>query len=208
MTSCVAWLYVADFPLGSFLLRLDVVFANVIKPRGWEPFQFPTKNGTLSKLSAFPRLRVERIAWNAVARWLEKVAGCLPPFQQRTNHWIRRRGAPVDGFAPSPATKAAGFSPRSKLCSGHRRASGVGRRSHRNTRLPRDRLGESSLIVTEGPSRLPSADSSDQTESAADSGTCQQLWDTRELHLVSLDYGGETREVGAIDVNIDQDLVA
>ena len=39
-------------------------------------------------------------------------------------------------------------------------------------------------------------------------GTCQQLWDTRELHLVSLDYGGETREVGAIDVNIDQDLVA
>ncbi len=32
--------------------------------------------------------------------------------------------------------------------------------------------------------------------------------DTRELHLVSLDYGGETREVGAIDVNIDQDLVA
>ena len=37
---------------------------------------------------------------------------------------------------------------------------------------------------------------------------CQQLWDTRELHLVSLDYGGETREVGAIDVNIDQDLVA
>ena len=40
------------------------------------------------------------------------------------------------------------------------------------------------------------------------SGTCQQLWDTRELHLVSLDYGGETREVGAIDVNIDQDLVA
>ena len=38
------------------------------------------------------------------------------------------------------------------------------------------------------------------------SGTCQQLWDTRELHLVSLDYGGETREVGAIDVNIDQDL--
>ena len=38
--------------------------------------------------------------------------------------------------------------------------------------------------------------------------TCQQLWDTRELHLVSLDYGGETREVGAIDVNIDQDLVA
>ncbi len=42
----------------------------------------------------------------------------------------------------------------------------------------------------------------------ASSGTCQQLWDTRELHLVSLDYGGETREVGAIDVNIDQDLVA
>ena len=41
-----------------------------------------------------------------------------------------------------------------------------------------------------------------------DGGTCQQLWDTRELHLVSLDYGGETREVGAIDVNIDQDLVA
>ena len=40
------------------------------------------------------------------------------------------------------------------------------------------------------------------------SGTCQQLWDTRELHLVSLDYGGETREVGAIDINIDQDLVA
>ena len=39
-------------------------------------------------------------------------------------------------------------------------------------------------------------------------GTCQQLWDTRELHLVSLDYGGETREVGAIDINIDQDLVA
>ena len=34
-------------------------------------------------------------------------------------------------------------------------------------------------------------------------GTCQQLWDTRELHLM-----GETREVGAIDVNIDQDLVA
>ena len=31
---------------------------------------------------------------------------------------------------------------------------------------------------------------------------------TRELHLVSLDYGGETREVGAIDINIDQDLVA
>ena len=29
-------------------MRLDVVFANVIKPRGWEPFQFPTKNGTLS----------------------------------------------------------------------------------------------------------------------------------------------------------------
>ena len=28
------------------------------------------------------------------------------------------------------------------------------------------------------------------------------------LRLVSLDYGGETREVGAIDVNIDQDLVA
>ena len=28
------------------------------------------------------------------------------------------------------------------------------------------------------------------------------------LTLVSLDYGGETREVGAIDVNIDQDLVA
>ncbi len=41
-----------------------------------------------------------------------------------------------------------------------------------------------------------------------DPGTCQQLWDTRELHLVSLDYGGETREVGAIDVNIDQDLLA
>ena len=39
-------------------------------------------------------------------------------------------------------------------------------------------------------------------------GTCQQLWDTRELHLVSLDYGEETREVGAIDINIDQDLVA
>ena len=35
-----------------------------------------------------------------------------------------------------------------------------------------------------------------------------ELWDTRELHLVSLDYGGETREVGAIDINIDQDLVA
>ena len=44
--------------------------------------------------------------------------------------------------------------------------------------------------------------------SASTIGTCQQLWDTRELHLVSLDYGGETREVGAIDVNIDQDLVA
>ena len=43
---------------------------------------------------------------------------------------------------------------------------------------------------------------------ASSNGTCQQLWDTRELHLVSLDYGGETREVGAIDVNIDQDLVA
>ena len=43
---------------------------------------------------------------------------------------------------------------------------------------------------------------------SATNGTCQQLWDTRELHLVSLDYGGETREVGAIDVNIDQDLVA
>ena len=42
----------------------------------------------------------------------------------------------------------------------------------------------------------------------ASCGTCQQLWDTRELHLVSLDYGGETREVGAIDINIDQDLVA
>ena len=42
----------------------------------------------------------------------------------------------------------------------------------------------------------------------AQGGTCQQLWDTRELHLVSLDYGGETREVGAIDINIDQDLVA
>ena len=42
----------------------------------------------------------------------------------------------------------------------------------------------------------------------APGGTCQQLWDTRELHLVSLDYGGETREVGAIDINIDQDLVA
>ena len=37
-------------------------------------------------------------------------------------------------------------------------------------------------------------------------GTCQQR-DTRKLHLVSLDYGGETREVGAIDVN-NQDLVA
>ena len=34
-------------------MRLDVVFANVIKPRGWEPFQFPTKNGTLSDLTAF-----------------------------------------------------------------------------------------------------------------------------------------------------------
>ena len=45
-------------------------------------------------------------------------------------------------------------------------------------------------------------------DAAAPGGTCQQLWDTRELHLVSLDYGGETREVGAIDVNIDQDLVA
>ena len=33
-------------------------------------------------------------------------------------------------------------------------------------------------------------------------------FETRKLHLVSLDYGGETREVGAIDVNIDQDLVA
>ena len=43
---------------------------------------------------------------------------------------------------------------------------------------------------------------------SSSAGTCQQLWDTRELHLVSLDYGGETREVGAIDVNIDQDLVA
>ena len=46
------------------------------------------------------------------------------------------------------------------------------------------------------------------TGPAAPGGTCQQLWDTRELHLVSLDYGGETREVGAIDINIDQDLVA
>ena len=47
-----------------------------------------------------------------------------------------------------------------------------------------------------------------KTTNCLESGTCQQLWDTRELHLVSLDYGGETREVGAIDVNIDQDLVA
>ena len=46
------------------------------------------------------------------------------------------------------------------------------------------------------------------TLQGASGGTCQQLWDTRELHLVSLDYGGETREVGAIDINIDQDLVA
>ena len=49
---------------------------------------------------------------------------------------------------------------------------------------------------------------SNRSNRRTEGGTCQQLWDTRELHLVSLDYGGETREVGAIDVNIDQDLVA
>ena len=54
--------------------------------------------------------------------------------------------------------------------------------------------------------RLRRTNPSGQSQNAT--GTCQQLWDTRELHLVSLDYGGETREVGAIDVNIDQDLVA
>ena len=48
-------------------MRLDVVFANVIKPRGWEPFQFPTKNGTLSRAWRKLHIAVDRETGNIVA---------------------------------------------------------------------------------------------------------------------------------------------
>ena len=77
--------------------------------------------------------------------------------------------------------------------------------SWRDAFLQRRRGGQSR---TKGGGGRGEEDAEVRSDRSGDGGTCQQLWDTRELHLVSLDYGGETREVGAIDVNIDQDLVA
>ena len=121
-----------------------------------------------SKVSAFPRLlgssglpgtpsRAGSRRWRGACRRFN--SGRIIGFAVEELRWTR--------FAPSPATKSGkcGFSPRSKLglVSGHRRASRsrATKPSKHTRRLARrcqpDRLGESSLIVTEGPSpSLPS----------------------------------------------------